>query len=223
MSSPPSASRATRCGAAMLDEGVQVLDGLWSGERVTHRGKHYAVGGSPWRRVRSSALASRSESAAWARPPAQSRPLGRLARSRNELRQDPDHGQKLRTDRRDGGRNPKAPDHGRTLRGSHRRVLGARRSRTSARLRSGAGDLVARKHPRRARYARRDAGAGEGGPAGGRMRSSNAAGWHLDAEPAMAHEGNEPDAADPSNLRIVRTAIGTRCPPGTKRRSRCAR
>ena len=31
--------------AAMLDEGVQVLGGLWSGETVTHRGKHYAVGG----------------------------------------------------------------------------------------------------------------------------------------------------------------------------------
>jgi alkanesulfonate monooxygenase SsuD/methylene tetrahydromethanopterin reductase-like flavin-dependent oxidoreductase (luciferase family) len=31
--------------AAMLDEGLQILDGLWSGETVTHRGRHYAVQG----------------------------------------------------------------------------------------------------------------------------------------------------------------------------------
>ena len=31
--------------AAMLDEGLQVLDGLWSGATVTHRGKNYAVEG----------------------------------------------------------------------------------------------------------------------------------------------------------------------------------
>ncbi len=31
--------------AAMLDEGLTVLDGLWSGETVTHRGQHYAVEG----------------------------------------------------------------------------------------------------------------------------------------------------------------------------------
>jgi alkanesulfonate monooxygenase SsuD/methylene tetrahydromethanopterin reductase-like flavin-dependent oxidoreductase (luciferase family) len=31
--------------AAMLDEGLAVLDGLWSGEVVTHRGPHYAVEG----------------------------------------------------------------------------------------------------------------------------------------------------------------------------------
>jgi alkanesulfonate monooxygenase SsuD/methylene tetrahydromethanopterin reductase-like flavin-dependent oxidoreductase (luciferase family) len=31
--------------AAMLDEGLTILDGLWSGETVTHRGKHYAIGG----------------------------------------------------------------------------------------------------------------------------------------------------------------------------------
>jgi alkanesulfonate monooxygenase SsuD/methylene tetrahydromethanopterin reductase-like flavin-dependent oxidoreductase (luciferase family) len=31
--------------AAMLDEGLLVLDGLWSGETVTHRGRHYAVQG----------------------------------------------------------------------------------------------------------------------------------------------------------------------------------
>jgi alkanesulfonate monooxygenase SsuD/methylene tetrahydromethanopterin reductase-like flavin-dependent oxidoreductase (luciferase family) len=31
--------------AAMLDEGLQVVDGLWSGETVTHRGRHYAVHG----------------------------------------------------------------------------------------------------------------------------------------------------------------------------------
>ena len=31
--------------AAMLDEGLEVLDGLWSGETVTHRGQHYAAEG----------------------------------------------------------------------------------------------------------------------------------------------------------------------------------
>jgi len=31
--------------AAMLDEGLRILDGLWSGETVTHRGRHYAVQG----------------------------------------------------------------------------------------------------------------------------------------------------------------------------------
>ena len=31
--------------AAMLDEGLAVLDGLWSGEPVTHHGYHYAVEG----------------------------------------------------------------------------------------------------------------------------------------------------------------------------------
>jgi alkanesulfonate monooxygenase SsuD/methylene tetrahydromethanopterin reductase-like flavin-dependent oxidoreductase (luciferase family) len=31
--------------AAMLDEGLAILDGLWSGEVVTHRGPHYAVEG----------------------------------------------------------------------------------------------------------------------------------------------------------------------------------
>jgi len=31
--------------AAMLDEGLEILDGLWSGETVTHRGPHYAVEG----------------------------------------------------------------------------------------------------------------------------------------------------------------------------------
>ena len=31
--------------AAMLDEGLQILDGLWSGETVTHCGQHYAVEG----------------------------------------------------------------------------------------------------------------------------------------------------------------------------------
>jgi alkanesulfonate monooxygenase SsuD/methylene tetrahydromethanopterin reductase-like flavin-dependent oxidoreductase (luciferase family) len=29
--------------AAMLDEGLEILDGLWSGETVTHRGAHYTV------------------------------------------------------------------------------------------------------------------------------------------------------------------------------------
>ena len=29
----------------MLDEGLQILDGLWSGETVTHCGQHYAVEG----------------------------------------------------------------------------------------------------------------------------------------------------------------------------------
>jgi len=31
--------------AAMFDEGLMILDGLWSGETVTHRGQHYAVEG----------------------------------------------------------------------------------------------------------------------------------------------------------------------------------
>jgi alkanesulfonate monooxygenase SsuD/methylene tetrahydromethanopterin reductase-like flavin-dependent oxidoreductase (luciferase family) len=31
--------------AAMLDEGLMILDGLWSGAPVTHRGPHYAVEG----------------------------------------------------------------------------------------------------------------------------------------------------------------------------------
>ena len=31
--------------AAMLDEGLTILDGLWSGETLTHRGPHYAVEG----------------------------------------------------------------------------------------------------------------------------------------------------------------------------------
>ena len=31
--------------AAMLDEGLRILDGLMSGETVTHRGRHYAVQG----------------------------------------------------------------------------------------------------------------------------------------------------------------------------------
>ena len=31
--------------AAMLDEGLTILDGLWSGETVTHRGQHYVVNG----------------------------------------------------------------------------------------------------------------------------------------------------------------------------------
>lgn len=32
--------------AAMLDEGLEVLTGLWSGEHFEHRGEHYRVGGS---------------------------------------------------------------------------------------------------------------------------------------------------------------------------------
>ncbi|HKH11595.1 MAG TPA: LLM class flavin-dependent oxidoreductase [Rubrobacter sp.] len=31
--------------AAMLDEGLEILEGLWSGEKVTHRGPHYTVEG----------------------------------------------------------------------------------------------------------------------------------------------------------------------------------
>src|ERR671910_3592094 len=31
--------------ATMLDEGLTILDGLWSGDTVTHRGPHYAVEG----------------------------------------------------------------------------------------------------------------------------------------------------------------------------------
>lgn len=35
----------TKQRAAMLDEGLAILDRLWSGERVTHRGVHYTVDG----------------------------------------------------------------------------------------------------------------------------------------------------------------------------------
>jgi alkanesulfonate monooxygenase SsuD/methylene tetrahydromethanopterin reductase-like flavin-dependent oxidoreductase (luciferase family) len=31
--------------AVMLDEGLRILDGLWSGETVTHRGRHFTVQG----------------------------------------------------------------------------------------------------------------------------------------------------------------------------------
>src|SRR3712207_4412244 len=31
--------------AAMLDEGLEILDGLWSGEKVGHRGPRYAIEG----------------------------------------------------------------------------------------------------------------------------------------------------------------------------------
>jgi alkanesulfonate monooxygenase SsuD/methylene tetrahydromethanopterin reductase-like flavin-dependent oxidoreductase (luciferase family) len=59
---------AKQC-AAMLDEGLTILDGLWSGETVTHRGQHYAVEGCLWRRAHFSALASRSGSVVRACPP----------------------------------------------------------------------------------------------------------------------------------------------------------
>ena len=59
---------AKQC-AAMLDEGLMILDGLWSGETVTHRGHHYAVEGCLWRRAHFSALASRSGSVARECPP----------------------------------------------------------------------------------------------------------------------------------------------------------
>jgi alkanesulfonate monooxygenase SsuD/methylene tetrahydromethanopterin reductase-like flavin-dependent oxidoreductase (luciferase family) len=35
----------TRIRAAMLDEGLELLRGFWSGEKVTHRGTHYTVDG----------------------------------------------------------------------------------------------------------------------------------------------------------------------------------
>jgi alkanesulfonate monooxygenase SsuD/methylene tetrahydromethanopterin reductase-like flavin-dependent oxidoreductase (luciferase family) len=35
----------TKVRAAMLDEGLDVLRRFWSGEKVTHRGEHYAVDG----------------------------------------------------------------------------------------------------------------------------------------------------------------------------------
>ena len=35
----------SRARAEMLDEGLEVLRGLWSGERVEHRGRHYTVDG----------------------------------------------------------------------------------------------------------------------------------------------------------------------------------
>jgi len=45
----------TRVRGAMLDEGLEVLTGLWSGEPFGHRGEHYRVAGDPpeqdWRAV----------------------------------------------------------------------------------------------------------------------------------------------------------------------------
>jgi alkanesulfonate monooxygenase SsuD/methylene tetrahydromethanopterin reductase-like flavin-dependent oxidoreductase (luciferase family) len=37
----------TRVRGAMLDEGLEVLTGLWSGEPFGHRGEHYRVAGNP--------------------------------------------------------------------------------------------------------------------------------------------------------------------------------
>jgi alkanesulfonate monooxygenase SsuD/methylene tetrahydromethanopterin reductase-like flavin-dependent oxidoreductase (luciferase family) len=36
-----------RTRGAMLDEGLEVLTGLWTGEPFGHRGKHYRIGGEP--------------------------------------------------------------------------------------------------------------------------------------------------------------------------------
>jgi alkanesulfonate monooxygenase SsuD/methylene tetrahydromethanopterin reductase-like flavin-dependent oxidoreductase (luciferase family) len=40
---------------AMLDEGLEVLAGLWSGEPFGHHGEHYRIAGDPpeqdWRAV----------------------------------------------------------------------------------------------------------------------------------------------------------------------------
>lgn len=45
----------TRVRRAMLDEGLEVLTGLWTGEPFGHRGEHYRIGGEPpdedWRAV----------------------------------------------------------------------------------------------------------------------------------------------------------------------------
>ena len=45
----------TRVRGAMLDEGLEVLMGLWSGEPFSHRGEHYRVAGDPpeqeWRAI----------------------------------------------------------------------------------------------------------------------------------------------------------------------------
>jgi hypothetical protein len=45
----------TRVRGAMLDEGLEVLTGLWSGEPFEHRGEHYRVAGDPpeqeWRAI----------------------------------------------------------------------------------------------------------------------------------------------------------------------------
>jgi alkanesulfonate monooxygenase SsuD/methylene tetrahydromethanopterin reductase-like flavin-dependent oxidoreductase (luciferase family) len=44
-----------RVRGAMLDEGLEVLTGLWTGEPFAHRGEHYRIGGEPpdedWRAV----------------------------------------------------------------------------------------------------------------------------------------------------------------------------
>ena len=45
----------TRVRGAMLDEGLEVLTGLWSGEPFGHHGEHYRVAGDPpeqeWRAI----------------------------------------------------------------------------------------------------------------------------------------------------------------------------
>ena len=44
-----------RARGAMLDEGLEVLTGLWTGEPFCHRGEHYRIGGEPpeeeWRAI----------------------------------------------------------------------------------------------------------------------------------------------------------------------------
>ena len=150
--------------AAMLDEGLTILDGFWSGETVTHRGPHYVVEGVsleplPLQRPRipiwiggegGPALRRAARWDGWLAPATSPDGTPTMAKS-------------PRADRRDGGHNPPSPNHGGSFRGGHRRLLGCRRSHTAARLRGSRGDLVARKHPRCAGYAGRDAGAGGGG------------------------------------------------------------
>ena len=62
--------------ARMLDEGLTVLDGLWSGEPLTHHGQHYDVEKVSLAPPRCSVRASRSGSAARVRRPFDAPPVG---------------------------------------------------------------------------------------------------------------------------------------------------
>src|ERR687894_418746 len=100
--------------AAMLDEGLQILDGLWSGETVTHCGQHYAVEGvslapRPLQRPRIPIWIG-GERAPALRP---ARRGGGGARARHKPGRNPDHGQERRAYRRDGSHNPPSTNHDR--------------------------------------------------------------------------------------------------------------
>ena len=89
-SSPPSASQATRRSVLECStRELTVLDGLWSGEPLTHHGRHHVenVSLAPLQRPRIPIWIG-GQSARSTR-----RPLGRLARARHESRRDADHGQ----------------------------------------------------------------------------------------------------------------------------------